>query len=358
MEKVALIMAGGSGTRFWPLSTDEKPKQFLDLVSEKTMIRETIERIVKIIPFEKIFIATNVKYLSEIKKEIPEIPEENIILEPTARDTAACIGYSGLVIKKKFPESMMAVLPSDHLINKEDEFLESLNKAFEEAKEDVIVTLGIKPTYPETGYGYIEYKKTGKKENIYDVKSFREKPNFEIAERYLERGNFLWNSGMFIWKTDFIINEIKKYMSVHEKVLSEIEAKFENVDVSGIELSNYINEEFSKFEKISIDFGVMERSKVVKVIPIDVGWNDVGSFKSLEDVFEKDQDGNIVKAEQFYELDSEDNIIINKEKKIIAAIGLEDFVVVNTKDALLICHKDKTQEIKKMLDKIEKSKSE
>ena len=357
MEKVALIMAGGSGTRFWPLSTDEKPKQFLDLVSEKTMIRETIERIVKIIPFEKIFIATNVKYLDEIKKEIPEIPEENIILEPTARDTAACIGYSGIIIKKKFPESMMAVLPSDHLINKEDEFLRYLNEAFEAAKSDVIVTLGIKPTYPETGYGYIENKKTRKKEEIYDVKSFREKPNFEIAERYLERGNFLWNSGMFIWKTDFIISEIKKYMPVHEKVLEEIEIKLQNINTSGVELSDYINEEFSKFEKISIDFGIMERSKVVKVIPIDIGWNDVGSFKSLEDVFEKDQDGNIVKADQFYELDSEDNIIINKENKIIATIGLEHFVVVNTGEALLICRKDKTQEIKKMLDKIKSSKS-
>ena len=357
MEKVALIMAGGSGTRFWPLSTDEKPKQFLDLVSEKTMIRETIERIVKIIQFEKIFIATNVKYLDEIKKEIPEIPEENIILEPTARDTAACIGYSGIIIKKKFPESMMAVLPSDHLINKEDEFLRYLNEAFEAAKSDVIVTLGIKPTYPETGYGYIEYKKTSKKEEIYDVKSFREKPNFEIAERYLERGNFLWNSGMFIWKTDFIISEIKKYMPVHEKVLEEIEIKLQNINTSGVELSDYINEEFSKFEKISIDFGIMERSKVVKVIPIDIGWNDVGSFKSLEDVFEKDQDGNIVKADQFYELDSEDNIIINKENKIIATIGLEHFVVVNTGEALLICRKDKTQEIKKMLDKIKSSKS-
>lgn len=357
MEKIALIMAGGSGTRFWPLSTEDKPKQFLNLVSEKSMIRETIERTVKLVPFNKIFIATNIKYLENIKKEIPEIPEENIILEPTARDTAACIGYAGLIIRKKYPESLMAVLPSDHLIKKEDEFLENLNKAFKEAEADIIITLGIKPTYPETGYGYIEYKKSNTKKDIYSVKSFREKPNFETAEKYIEKGNFLWNSGMFVWKIDLILNEIKKYMPVHEKVLEEIEEKLNGLDLSGIELSQYIEEIFCKFEKISIDFGVMERSKLVSVIPVDIGWNDVGSFKSLEEVFSKDENGNILREDMkntYYELDSEDNIIINKEEKIIATIGLEHFVVVNTGKALLICHKDKTQEIKRIMDKINK----
>jgi mannose-1-phosphate guanylyltransferase len=357
MEKIVLIMAGGSGTRFWPLSTEDKPKQFLNLVSEKSMIRETIERTAKIIPFEKIFIATNIKYLENIKKEIPEIPAENIILEPVARDTAACIAYAGLIIKKKYPESIMAVLPSDHLIEKEDEFLKNLCKAFEKAEADCIITLGIKPTYPETGYGYIEYKKSDTDREMCSVKSFREKPNFETAEKYIEKGNFLWNSGMFIWKTDLIIEEIKKYMPSHKTVLEKIEDKLEGKKLSGTELSEYVKEIFNEFEKISIDFGVMEKSKLVNVIPIDIGWNDVGSFKSLEEVFPKDKEGNIIREEAegtYYELDSEDNIIINKEDKIIATIGLEHFVVVNTGDALLICHKDKTQEIKKMMDKINK----
>lgn len=357
MEKIALIMAGGSGTRFWPLSTEEKPKQFLDLVSKKSMIRETIERIAKIIPFEKIFIATNIRYLENIKKEIPEIPEENIILEPTARDTAACIAYAGLIIRGKYPDSIMAVLPSDHLIKKEKEFLENLDRAFEKAESDHIITLGIKPTYPETGYGYIEYKKNSTDEEICEVKSFREKPNFETAEKYIEKGNFLWNSGMFIWKTNLIIEEIKKYMPSHKIVLEEIEKKITGKNLSGSELSEYVKEIFCKFEKISIDFGVMEKSKLVKVIPIDIGWNDVGSFKSLEEVFPQDKNGNIIREERegtYYDFDSEDNIIINKEDKIIATIGLEHFVVVNTGDALLICHKDKTQEIKKMMDKINK----
>ena len=343
MNKVVLIMAGGSGTRFWPLSTNERPKQFLDLVSEKTMIRETVDRVVKLIPAEKIFISTNIFYLDIIKKELPEIPEKNIIFEPMARDTAACIGYAALIIQKIYNDSVMAVLPSDHLIKKEKEFLESLEFAFEKAEKDVIVTLGIKPSYPETGYGYIEYiknknsdKESDEKFEIYKVKSFREKPNKEIAEKYIEKGNYLWNSGMFIWKTEFILNEIKKYMDSHKLILEKMEEMINKIDLN----------EF---------YGVMEHTKSVLVIPVDIDWNDVGSFKSLEDVFPKDKNNNIIQSEKFEEIDSEGNIIINKEhNKIIATIGLEDIVIVNTENALLVCHKEKSQEIKKILGKIEK----
>ncbi len=363
MNKVVLIMAGGSGTRFWPLSTNERPKQFLDLVSEKTMIRETVDRVVKLIPAEKIFISTNIFYLDIIKKELPEIPEKNIIFEPMARDTAACIGYAALIIQKIYNDSVMAVLPSDHLIKKEKEFLESLEFAFEKAEKDVIVTLGIKPSYPETGYGYIEYiknknsdKESDEKFEIYKVKSFREKPNKEIAEKYIEKGNYLWNSGMFIWKTEFILNEIKKYMDSHKLILEKMEEMINKIDLNefyGKKLSDYIREEFEKFEKISIDFGVMEHTKSVLVIPVDIDWNDVGSFKSLEDVFPKDKNNNIIQSEKFEEIDSEGNIIINKEhNKIIATIGLEDIVIVNTENALLVCHKEKSQEIKKYWGKL------
>ena len=363
MNKVVLIMAGGSGTRFWPLSTNERPKQFLDLVSEKTMIRETVDRVVKLIPAEKIFISTNIFYLDIIKKELPEIPEKNIIFEPMARDTAACIGYAALIIQKIYNDSVMAVLPSDHLIKKEKEFLESLEFAFEKAEKDVIVTLGIKPSYPETGYGYIEYiknknsdKESDEKFEIYKVKSFREKPNKEIAEKYIEKGNYLWNSGMFIWKTEFILNEIKKYMESHKLILEKMEEMINKIDLNefyGKKLSDYIREGFEKFEKISIDFGVMEHTKSVLVIPVDIDWNDVGSFKSLEDVFPKDKNNNIIQSEKFEEIDSEGNIIINKEhNKIIATIGLEDIVIVNTENALLVCHKEKSQEIKKYWGKL------
>lgn len=364
MDKVALIMAGGSGTRFWPLSTTERPKQFLDLISDKTMIRETIDRIKKLIPVEKIFISTNIVYLDIIRKQLPEIPEKNIIFEPMARDTAACIGYAALIIERIYKNSVMAVLPSDHLIKKEKEFLESLELAFRKAEENVIVTLGIKPSYPETGYGYIEYVKNSKKEygslEVYKVKRFREKPNKEIAEKYIAQGNFLWNSGMFVWKSKFILEEIKSKMDTHKTVLESIEellSKIGEKKLYGKELSEYVKEEFEKFEKISIDFGVMEHTKSVMVIPVDIDWNDVGSFKSLEEVFPKDEKGNIVQSERYEEMESEGNIIINKEpEKIIATIGLEDVVIVNTGEALLVCHKDKSQEIKKILDKIEKKR--
>jgi mannose-1-phosphate guanylyltransferase 2 len=362
MERVALIMAGGSGTRFWPLSTTSRPKQFLDLVSEKTMIRETVDRISRIVPSEKIFIATNISYFEIIKKELPEISEKNIIFEPMARDTAACIGYAAEIIKKFYEDSIMAVLPSDHLIRKEEEFLSYLEFAFEKAEKDRIITLGIKPSYPETGYGYIEY--IDKKKNhhdemeIYKVKRFREKPNKELAERYIEQGNYLWNSGMFVWKSEFILHEIKKYMETHKIVLEEIEDLLGKIDLNeiyGKKLSDYVSSVFEKFEKISIDFGVMEHTRSVSVIPADIDWNDVGSFKSLEEVFPKDENNNIIKSEKYEEIESEGNIIINKEnKKIIATIGVEDIVIVNTEDALLVCHKDKSQEIKKILDKIEK----
>ena len=369
MNKVALIMAGGSGTRFWPLSTNEKPKQFLDLVSKKTMIKETIDRIKKLVPIERIFISTNIKYLDIIKKELPEIADRNIIFEPMARDTAACIGYAACIIRKIYEDSIMAVLPSDHLIKKEKEFLDSLEFAFKEAEKNKIVTLGVKPTYAETGYGYIEYvdrkKSKDDKNNCenkerfksYKVKKFREKPNKELAEKYIEQGNYLWNSGMFLWKTEFILHEIKKHMETHGIILEKIEEMLENVDLNevyGERLSDFVKDEFEKFEKISIDFGVMEHTKSVSVIPVDIDWNDVGNFKSLEDIFPKDKDSNVVQADYFEQIESEGNIVINKENdKIIATIGLENIVIVNTKDALLVCHKDKSQEIKKILNKIE-----
>ncbi len=378
MNKVALIMAGGSGTRFWPLSTTEKPKQFLDLLSDKTLIRETVDRISGLIPAEKIFISTNIAYLDIIRGELPEIPERNIIFEPMARDTAACIGYAALIIEKIYGNSIMAVLPSDHLIRQEEEFLKGLEVAFAKAKEGGIVTLGVKPSYPETGYGYIEYMKEKERflhwegnsegdENaeeekfkIYKVRRFREKPNKEIAEKYIEQGNYLWNSGMFLWKTDVILKEIKKWMESHRVVLEKIEETLEEIDLNkvyGEELSGLIKGEFYQFEKISIDFGVMEHTKDVYVIPMDIGWNDVGSFKSLEGLFPFDIDGNIVRGEGYTGIESEGNIIINKEKdKIIATIGIEDIVIVNTEDAVLICHKDKSQEVKKILSRIEDKK--
>ena len=348
MDKVVLIMAGGSGTRFWPLSTNERPKQFLDLVSEKTMIRETVDRVVKLVPAEKIFISTNIAYLDIIKKELPEIPEKNIIFEPMARDTAACIGYAALIIQKIHKDSIMAVLPSDHLIKKEKEFLESLNFAFEEAEKDVIVTLGIKPSYPETGYGYINFKRGDSLpniKNVYEVLKFEEKPNIEKAKEYLASGQYLWNSGMFIWKASTILKCFKEFLP---EIYSGLEVIATSIGTNDYE--KVLKEEFVKLPSESIDYGVMEKAENIYVIPGNFGWDDVGSWLSIERIKKSNQDGNVING-NVISIKTK-NTVVQGGKKLIATIGLEDMIIVDTEDAILICNKDNTQEVKEVINNL------
>ena len=353
----ALIMAGGSGQRFWPLSTEEKPKQLLKLFSNKSMIRETVDRILPIIPTERIFVATNIKQVEGIKEELPFLPERNIIIEPEMKDTAACIGYSALIIEKYFPNSEMVVLASDHLIQKEQVFRDTLIKAVSivENNEEKIITLGITPDKPHTGYGYIEVNKKFLEEerDIYPVKAFHEKPNDERAEYFLEEGNYFWNSGMFIWKTHTIIDNIKKYMKEHKNIINSLELIVNSEGMGKEEKDKKIKEEFGKFEKISIDYGVMEKSEDIEVIPVDIGWNDIGSFTSLEEVFKKNKNGTVVKDVKHIEVDSEKNIVIGNENKIIATVGVRNLIIVDTEEGLLICNKDDAQHIKKVVKELE-----
>ena len=354
----ALIMAGGSGQRFWPLSTEEKPKQLLKLFSNKSMIRETVDRILPIIPTERIFVATNIKQVEGLREELPFLPKENIIIEPEMKDTAACIGYSALIIEKKFPNSEMVVLASDHLIQKEQVFRDTLMRAVNEVSqnEEKIITLGIKPNQPHTGYGYIEVNKKEimEEKEIYPVKAFHEKPNFERAEFFLEEGNYYWNSGRFIWKTHIIIDNIKKYMPEHGEIISNLELVISNEKIEKEEKNRQVKEEFSKFEKISIDYGVMEKSEKIEVIPVDIGWNDIGSFPSLEEVFKKNKNGTVIKDARCIEIDSEKNIIIGNEKKVIATVGVRNLIIVDTEEGLLICNKNDAQHIKKVVQELGK----
>ncbi|WP_432205373.1 mannose-1-phosphate guanylyltransferase (plasmid) [Cetobacterium somerae] len=353
----AIIMAGGSGERFWPLSTPDRPKQLLNIFSDKTMIRETVDRILPIIPQENIFVATNELQVNAVKEELKDIPQENIIVEPAFKDTAAAIGYSTLVIENRFKDKLqgeekieIAVLASDHLIKKEDEFREVIKLAAKEARRcGVIVTLGIKPHKPETGYGYIEVKEENNLElnKVYKVKRFREKPNQETAEDYLASGKYLWNSGMFIFTTETIFKNFDVLMEEHTEIFSNIKQKINN-NVQGIELANLIREDFENFEKISIDFGIMEYSKNIRVIPVDIDWNDIGSFNALEEVFDKNKAGNIVRYCNVHELDSSDNIVIGKDVTI-SLLGVKDLVVVKNGDNILIANKFRTQDIKKII---------
>ena len=352
----ALIMAGGSGQRFWPLSTEEKPKQLLKLFSNKSMIRETVDRILPIIPTERIFVATNIKQVEGLREELPFLPKENIIIEPEMKDTAACIGYSALIIEKKFPNSEMVVLASDHLIQKEQIFRDVLMRAVDEVSknEEKIITLGIKPDKPHTGYGYIEISKMEfqLEKDIYPVKAFHEKPNYDRAEFFVEEGNYYWNSGMFIWKTHTIIDNIKKYMPEHGEIINNLESIITNENLKNKE--KLIKEEFSKFEKVSIDYGVMEKSDKIEVIPVDIGWNDIGSFPSLEEVFKKNRNGSVIKDANCIEIDSEKNIIIGNDKKVIATVGVINLIIVDNDEGLLICDKSDAQHIKKVVQELGK----
>ncbi|MEG1518844.1 MAG: sugar phosphate nucleotidyltransferase [Cetobacterium sp.] len=355
----AIIMAGGSGERFWPLSTPEKPKQLLKIFSDKTMIRETVDRILPIIPADKIFIATNELQEKAIREELQDIPVENIIVEPDFKDTAAAIGYSSLIIENRLKNQLqngekieVVVLASDHMIKDEKTFREIISIGAKEAnKNGVIVTLGIKPNKPETGYGYIEVKSDNKIElnEIYKVKRFREKPNLETAESYLASEKYLWNSGMFIFTTETIFKNFDVLMEEHTEILNDIRIKL-NEDRVGVELTNLVRKDFDKFEKISIDFGVMEYSKNIRVIPVDIGWNDIGSFNALEDVFTKNSHGTVIRNSTVLELDSIDNIVVGDGTRI-SLLGVKNLVIVKNGDNILIANKNRTQDIKKIIQK-------
>ncbi len=351
---IALIMAGGSGERFWPLSRKDKPKQLLKLIHEKTMIREAFERIEPIIPSENIFISTNKDYYEQIIKEIPELQKSHIIIEPIKKDTAACIAYSIMVIKKIYNKCQLVILPSDHLIEGEEEFRKVVEKASEISSEhQSIITLGIKPTKVETAYGYIEVDKREKKNSFYSALRFWEKPNYERAEAYVEAGNYYWNSGMFICDADVLIEKYRKYLPKHFHLVEEIEKKLMNFKGDILEQSEYIKSDFEKFEKISIDFGIMEKSTDIKLIPVDFGWNDVGSFSALDELFVHNENNSVIKEGKVIELNSKNNIIIGKDEKLIAIVGIENLIVVEVEDVLLICKKDFAQQIKKLIKEID-----
>lgn len=342
----ALIMAGGQGTRFWPLSRANRPKQFLKLTDDqKTMLQKTVERIKGLVPPEQVFIATNENYRKAIEDQLPEVPAENLIIEPYKRDTAPSIGLSAIYINRKFPGSTMIVLPADHLIKDEERFVELLRKAIMVAAAgENLVTMGIKPTHPETGYGYIHFGQVYHRiddDRVYRVKAFTEKPDLDTARSFLEDGNYLWNSGMFVWNINTILKEIENHMP-H---LSESLAKIEKALDTDLE-EKVIRDEFKKIEGISIDYGIMEKAENIFVLPGDFGWDDLGSWPALERVKKMDKDGNVILGKH-YGIDTR-NSIIHSPDKVVTTIGLENIVIVNTEDAILICDKNRAQEVKEI----------
>jgi len=347
MKKTALIMAGGRGERFWPRSRVNLPKQFLSLTGDgKTMIQLTVERILPLVDMEDVFIATNEHYRSLIRQQLPQLPEENILCEPVGRNTAPCIGLGAEHIAKKYGDALMMVLPSDHLIKLEDAFRQTLTDACAVAEQgENLVTLGITPAYPETGYGYIKFSKNGACGKALPVERFVEKPDLQTAKEYLASGQYLWNSGMFIWKVSSILDNIHHFLPDMYDGLETIGHAIGTAQEEGV-----LKSTFGGLESVSVDYGVMEKAENIYTLAGNFGWDDVGSWLAVERIQPVDDRGNAVTG-NVVSVNTR-NCIIQGTDKLIATVGLEDMIVVDTEDALLICRKENAGEIKKVLENL------
>lgn len=350
MNLFALVMAGGIGSRFWPRSKEKTPKQLLKIFGENTMIQDTVARLNGVIPNENIFIITNKVQREEIIMQIPGIPQENILEEPFGRNTAACIGLASIMIEGKSKDAVTIVLPADHIIRDKVTFHNNIISAAKFANESKgLVTIGIIPTRPETGYGYIQIDDSIVSDNIHKVLTFAEKPNYATAVRFLESGDFLWNSGMFIWRIDAILEEIRKFMPELYEGLETIKKSMHAPNFGEV-LSNV----YGQLKNVSIDYGIMEKSQRVFLTKGDFSWSDVGSWEEVYQLSEKNEDGNAIVGKVFTDDTSESYIY--SPNKFTAVIGAENFIVINSDDALLICRRDKAQDVKKVIEHLKYSK--
>lgn len=345
-----VIMAGGVGTRFWPRSREKSPKQLLEIVGKGTMIQNTVRRFERFIPSRDILIVTNKVHKAQILKQLPHFEEENIVVEPVGRNTAPCIGLAALHIKKMDPAAVMVVSPSDHLIEDEAEFQRVMELAVETAElSRSLLTIGIHPTHPETGYGYIQMFVEAGAHNPYQakgvlkVKTFAEKPNLQTAERFLASGDFLWNSGMFVWRVDAILSQLATCLPEMTQELNRIEAA-----IGTPQYQQVLETAYGVIRGISIDYGVMEKSESVYVIPGKFGWSDIGSWDEVFRISGKDGHGNSINGRVITK-DTEGSFI-HSPGKVVATVGVSDLIIINTDDALLICRKGQSQDVKEIVD--------
>jgi len=350
----AVIMAGGVGTRFWPQSRKSKPKQFLKFFNDRSLIQNTVDRIKKLIPAENILVVTNERYVDMVKKQVPEIPSDNIIGEPMGKNTAPCIALAAAVIQQKDPEGVMVVLPSDHHITKPDDFIEVLKTAVGKAEEDhSLITIGIKPHRPETGYGYIQFDDSDSEiindNPVHRVVTFAEKPDMETAIQFVNSGDFLWNSGMFIWKARTILEQMDKHLSQIYKQTRILSNKFDKGD----DKKDAIYHFYDNCMSISIDYGIMEKADTVNVVPGDFGWNDVGSWLAVYELEDKDKEGNVSKITHSRFINSNNCFVSSDSNKLISVVGLQGVAVVETEDAILVCRLDAAQDVKKLVDSLD-----
>ncbi|MCH3884331.1 mannose-1-phosphate guanylyltransferase [Tenacibaculum aquimarinum] len=339
----AVIMAGGVGSRFWPVSTQEFPKQFHDMLGTgQTLIQRTFERINELVPSKNILIATNARYEELVLDQLPKTTKKQLLLEPAMRNTAPCILYAALKIHAQNPDGIMLVAPSDHWIDNESEFTKNIKTSFDAcAKEDILMTLGIQPDNPNTGYGYIQFE--GNSTEIKKVKNFTEKPNLPTAKQFLASGDYLWNAGIFVWSVKSILKAFKNYLPEMVDLLDDGNNVY-NTDFE----DNFINSNYVKCQNISIDFGIMEHSKNVHVLPVDFGWNDLGTWGSLYNKLEKDTAKNASIGAQTIFRDANGNMIRTQSGKRVVIQGLSNYIVVEKDDVLLICPKEDEQDIKQI----------
>jgi mannose-1-phosphate guanylyltransferase len=345
-------MAGGIGSRFWPVSRTSRPKQFLDILGTgKTLIQLTFERFLTIVPKENIYVVTATDYTELTKEQLPDIPEENIISEPFRKNTAPCIAYISFKILQKDPKGSLIVAPADHLILNEEKFLSICNDALNFVNDyDALVTIGIKPTYPNTGYGYIQHDEQETVSSTFKVKTFTEKPNKELAQAFLDSGDFLWNSGIFVWRVACIIDAFKKHMpEMHEMFIAE-QHKLNTENEKEL-----IESIYPQFVNISIDFGVMEKANNVYVIPGSFGWSDLGTWTSAWENMERDYLDNAVAGNKVMVFDATKCMVHVPDDKLVILQGLDDYIVVDSKDVLLICQKEKEQEIKEYVVEVKRN---
>ncbi len=340
-------MAGGRGERFWPKSRKNLPKQFLSLTNDgKTMIQLTVERILPLVAMEDIYIATNESYRELVKTQLPNLPDQNILCEPVGRNTAPCIGLGAVHMLKKYDDAMMIVLPSDHLIKQKTFFLKTLRNACQVAEENSnLVTIGITPEYPETGYGYIRFDETNSLGQAYKVAEFKEKPDLDTAKSYLASGQYLWNSGMFVWKLSSILEKMEKLMPETYLGLVKIREA-----IGAEEEGSVLQAEFQKMRSISIDYGILEHADDIYTVPGSFGWDDVGSWLALARINPTNEYGNVLSG-NLITIDTK-NSIIQGGDKLIETVGVQNLIVVDTPDAILICQKGNAEDIKKVLENL------
>lgn len=344
----ALILAGGGGTRLWPMSRKAKPKQLLKLIDERTMFKLSVDRLAPMFPPERIIIVTGSQYVEQMRAETPQIPAENFIVEPFGRDSGPAAGLGIAVIHKRNPDATIAQLTVDHYIGKEAEFINLLDAAYQVAQDGYIVTLGISPSHPATGYGYIRQGDEIQKSNgfsAYHTRGFTEKPSLVAATSFVASGQYSWNSGMFIWKADRAMEEFEHQQPEIFELFKELAPAIDTP-----EFNPTLESIWDRMKSISIDYAVMESAKQMAVIPADIGWNDVGSWASLFDVHKPDKFGNVFKGQ------SPERVILDTEKTLVysdrltVTIGVDDLIVVDTEDVLLICHRERAQDVRDVVN--------